>query len=110
MSSSQGVLAQVLPNPGILATLFTGTAAKKGTVKLIVCNTSSIDLVRVAVSPGGAAIQSKHYLAYDMPIDANESLSSTGFMIKEGDVVRVYSANGNVAFTLTGLEEDLTNG
>ena len=106
MSTVFGVLGQAAPNAAVLTTIYTGPSNKHCTCRMLVCNRSSIDLFRIAISPSGAAIESKHYIAYDMYIAANDSLSSSAFTVKVGDVVRVYSTNGNLSFTLTGIEED----
>lgn len=106
MASMHGILGQSSPVGGVLTTVYTGPGQKHATVRMIVCNRSGVDLFRIAVSPGGAAIAPSHYLAYDMVIAANDSLSSSAFTVKASDVVRVYSANGDLSFTLTGIEED----
>lgn len=101
-----GILGQAAPSGGVLTTLYTGPSNRHATVRVIVCNRSDTDIFRIAVSPGGAAIQSKHYLAYDMIIGANDSLSSSAFTVQQSDIVRVQSSNGDLSFTLTGIEED----
>lgn len=106
MSSVYGILGQLAPNAGVLSTIYTGPSNRRATCRMVVCNRSTVDLFRIAVSPGGAAIEAKHYLAFDMVIAANDSLASSAFTVKNTDVVRVYSANGNLSFTLTGIEED----
>jgi len=106
VSSMHGILGQAAPNGAVLSTLYTGPSNRHATVRMIVCNRGDIDMFRIAVSPGGAAIESKHYLAYDMVIGANDSLSSSAFTVKQSDVVRVRSTNGDLSFTLTGIEED----
>lgn len=106
MATRHGVMGQAFPTAGVLTTIYIPATRKYATTRMLVCNQSSIDLFRIAVSPAGAAIEAKHYVAYDMAIAANDSLSSSAFTVGEGDVVRVYSANGNLSFTLTGIEED----
>lgn len=106
MATIHGMLGQLAPVGGVLSSLYTVPAGRHITAKIIVANRSTVDLFRVAVSPGGAAIDSKHYLAFDQVILANDSVASTAFTIKGGDIVRVHSTNGNCSFSLTGLEED----
>lgn len=106
MSSMFGILGQLAPTGGALSTIYTGPGQRHATCRMIVCNRGSVDLFRIAISPGGAALESKHYIAYDMVIGANDSLASSAFTVKASDVVRVYSANGDLSFTLTGIEED----
>lgn len=108
MAAESGkILAQAAPFGGQLADLYTVPVGKQATAKLVVCNRDSVDTVRIAISPNGEAIQSKHYLAFDFPVLANDSRISTAFTIEAGDVVRVHSTNGNMSFTLTGIEEPL---
>lgn len=106
MSSTHGILGQASPSGGVLTTLYTGPGNRHATVRLIVCNRSSVDTFRIAVSPSGASIAPSHYLAYDMVIGANDALSSAPFTVKASDIVRVFSTNGDLSFTLTGIEED----
>lgn len=106
MPSFHGILGQAAPVAGVLTTLYVMPQGRHLTVKTIVCNRGGVDVFRLVVSPMGAALDLPHYLAFDMPIAANDSLSSAPFVIGATDVVRVMSANGNISFTLSGIEED----
>lgn len=106
MATMHGVLGQAAPSGAQLTTIYTAPTARHATARVIVTNRSGIDLFRIAVSPAGAAIENKHYIAYDKVIAANDSISSAAFTVKATDVVRVYATNGNLSFTLTGIEED----
>ncbi len=106
MATTHGILGQAAPSGAQLTTIYTAPVGKHATAKVVVANRSAVDLFRIAVSPAGAAIEAKHYIVYDKAIAANDSLSSTTFTVRATDVVRVYATNGNLSFTLTGIEED----
>lgn len=101
-----GMLAQGAPTAATLTALYTVPAAKHATVRVLVCNRGAADTFRIAVSPAGAAIANAQYLAYDQPLEANDSASSVAFTVAETDLVRVYSTNGTLSFSVTGFEDD----
>jgi hypothetical protein len=101
-----GVLGQVAPAATTLTTAYPVPVARHATVKVLACNRSTATTFRIAVSPGGESIANEHYIAYDQPLDANDSVSSVAVTVTAGDVVRVYSVSGNVSFTVTGIEDD----
>jgi len=100
-----GVLGQAAPAAGVLTDIYTVPAARRAAIRVIVANRGSDDSFRVAVSPLGAAIANAHYVAYGQAILANDSVSSAPFEVGGTDVVRVYSTNGTISFTVSGLEE-----
>ena len=105
MSDIYGVLGQSAPSAGVLTSIYTVPAGRHATIRVLATNRSTADTFRVAVSPLGASIANAHYIAYDFPIDANDALSSAPFEVGATDVVRVYSTNGSISFTVSGLEE-----
>lgn len=107
MATVYGMLGQSAPVAATLTTAYTVPGAKHATVRVIATNRSAVaDLFRVAVSPNGAGIANQHYLAYDQAIAVNDSVASAAFTVGDTDLVRVYSTNGNMAFQVTGIEED----
>lgn len=70
------------------------------------CNLSAVATkIRVSIAVAGAADTSKQYVYYDLPLAANDTFAATeGWTLGPADVVRVYSANGNVAFNVFGAE------
>lgn len=107
MATVYGILGQSAPAATTLTDPYTVPASKHATVKVIVGNRAAVaDTFRIAVSPDGAAIANAHYLAYDEAIEASDSMSSTAFTVGSTDVVRVYSTNGSLSFSVTGIEED----
>jgi hypothetical protein len=73
---------------------------------LVVCNTaSSATTYRIAVRPAGASIALSQYLAFDAALPANDTATLTlGVALAATDVVSVYAASANVAFSAFGVE------
>lgn len=106
MAKLYGILGQSAPSATTLTDAYTVPEARHATVRVLVCNRSTADTFRIAASPGGAAIDDAHYVAYGQTIDANDSVSSVAFTVTQDDVVRVYSTNGALSFSVTGIEDD----
>lgn len=93
--------ARLKPIATTLSDLYTATADCVIS-SISICNTGlSSTTFRVAVRPLGAAINDSHYLYYDLPIDANDTFILTGgVVLKNTDVVSVYSGNANLSYNL----------
>jgi hypothetical protein len=108
MANVKKVLGQLDSAVATLETLYTVPGATQAVLSnLHVCNRSATpDTFRVAIRPVGAGIDPKHYIAYDVPIGANESIPlQVGITLAATDVVSVYSTNGNVSWNAFGYEE-----
>ena len=106
MAKTYGILGQAAPGAASLTTAYEPAAGRHATVRVLVCNRSADDTFRIAVSPAGASIDAAHYVAYDQAIAANDSASSVAFTVTGGDLVRVFSTNGALSFSVTGIEDD----
>ena len=107
MSDSTKILGQDKPAGTTLTDLYTvADLAQTTTSTLVICNQSgSAEACRVSVAPLGGADTLAHYLYYDKSVPANDSLFMViGMTLQETDIVRVYSASGNISFTLFGVE------
>ena len=105
MSETQKILAQSAPAAGILTAAY--TAPRKAVISsLVMCNRGAAQTtVRVSCAEDGAADDSKQYVYYDLPLPANDTFIATiGMTLGADDVVRVYSASGEVSFNLFGVE------
>ena len=107
MASIYKVLGQ--SNPGALttATLYTVTTGTSTVIStLVVCNqTSTSATYRIAVRPAGAALDRKHYIAYEAAIPAQDTVALTlGITLASTDIITVYSANTWTSFNLFGSE------
>jgi hypothetical protein len=107
MASSYKVLGQSAPAATTATTLYTVPAATSTVVStLTVCNRAAVtDSFRIAVRPAGATLATSHYIAFDTPIPANDSVNITaGISLAATDVVTVYAGTANLTFTVFGAE------
>ncbi len=106
MATTYKVLGQVNPSATTLTTLYTVPSSTSSVCSTLnVCNTGVTTTIRVAVRPAGASIDPKHYVVYDMYLNAGDSLWLTvGITLATTDVVSVYAGHANVAFNLYGSE------
>lgn len=107
MATTYKVLGQVQPSANTLTTLYTVPAASSAVVStLVVSNLGPTSTTyRIAIRPSGAAIDNKHYIAYDISIPTLDSLSLTlGVTLASTDVVSVESYSGLAVFNLFGSE------
>jgi hypothetical protein len=88
-----------------LTDLYTAPSAVVGST-LCICNrTGATVTFRVAVAPGGAADDPKHYLYYDKKVLKNDSIFVTiGLTLAATDKVRVYASATGLSFSLFGTE------
>jgi hypothetical protein len=100
------VLGQSAPAATTATTLYTAPAATQAVVStLSIANLGAATSYRIAVRPAGAALAAQHYLAYDVPIAANDAVMLTlGITLAATDVVTVYAGTANLSFGLFGSE------
>ena len=90
MASSYKVLGQLDLTDATLTTLYTCPAGTETVISTIVIanRRSSADTFRLALRTDGDAISDKHYLAYDVPVAANDSTTLTlGVAMQATDVL-----------------------
>ena len=108
MATTYKVLGQVAATANTTHNVYTVPANTQTVVSsVLVCNRNSNANVtyRLAVQPAGATLADQHYIAYDAPIVALDSIALTlGITMGNTDVLSVYSANGNVSFSVFGSE------
>lgn len=107
MANAYKVLGQSNPSATTLTTLYTVPATTSTVVSTItICNqAASSGSFRIAVRPAGASIVAQHYLAYDTPIAANDSIAITlGISLATTDVVSVYASSATMSFSAFGTE------
>lgn len=101
------VLGQSNPAANTNADPYTVPAGKQAIVSTIaVCNQAVAQTTfRVAVRPAGAGIAAVHYIAFDTPVDGNDSVFLTlGITLAAGDVVTVRAGTATVSFSVFGSE------
>ena len=107
MATTYKVLGQSAPSATTATTLYTVPAATSTVVSTIqVCNRANTsDTFRIAVRPAGASLASQHYLAYDVGLTGNDSISLTvGISLATTDVITVYAGTANLTFAAFGAE------
>ena len=107
MATTYKVLGQSAPAATTLTTLYTVPSATSIVVSTItVANQGgSAAAYRIAVRPAGASIEQKQYIAYDVPIDALDTIALTiGITLAATDVISVYASTANFSFHAFGSE------
>jgi len=75
MATTYKVLGQSNPAAATDTTLYTVPSATETVVSTItVANLGTSGLFRIAVRPAGATIANQHYIAYDVPLNANDTI------------------------------------
>lgn len=107
MPTAYKVLGQSSPSATTNTALYTVPAATQTVVSTIsVCNRAATSAsFRIAVRPNGATLANEHYISFDAPISANDSLFITvGATVDAADVITVYGSTANLSFTAFGSE------
>jgi len=107
MTNTYKPLGQSNPAATTATTLYTVPAATSVIVStLAICNQAGTPATfRVAIRPAGAALAAQHYIAYDTPLNQNDTVFLTlGVTLGATDVVTVYASSGTVSFSAFGCE------
>lgn len=107
MANTYKVLAQSAPSATTNTTLYTVPSATSTVISTItICNrAASQGTYRIAVRPGGATLANQHYVAYDVPIQANDTTALTlGITLAATDIVTVYCSSADFSIGLFGSE------
>jgi hypothetical protein len=107
MAQAHKVLGNSNPAATTLTTLYTVPASTQAVCSTVtICNTaSSATTYRIAVRVAGASISTSQYLAYEAALPANDTATLTlGVTLAATDVISVYAASANVAFSAFGVE------
>ena len=101
------VLGQALSTGNTVVTLYTVPSGNSAIISTVnICNqNASSDNFRLAVVPTGESLASKHYLAFNTPIPAYDSIAVTiGITLSSQDTLRVFANTANVSFSAFGSE------
>jgi hypothetical protein len=108
MADTPKILGQVAPSATTLTTVYTVpvTVGSYSTISTVtVCNRGDAGSFRIAVIRASETIEDKHYLYYNLPINANDTFAATiGITLSEQDVIQVYASHGNMSFVVFGVE------
>jgi len=112
MASAYKILGQLDITSGpTLTDLYTVPAGTETVISTItICNrASSADTFRLAVRDGGEAISDKHYLAYDVPVAANDTTTLTlGVAIQATDVIGVSGSGTASELSINAFGAEVT--
>lgn len=107
MANAYKVLGQSAPSATTATSLYTVPSATEAVVSTIVVanRANTAGSFRLSVRPNGTAQANQHYLAYDVPIAANDSTTLTlGITMDAADVITVYASSANMSFNAFGTE------
>ena len=98
MATSYKSLGQLDLTTTSLTDLYTVPASTETVVSTVIIanRTATADSFRLAVRTEGDAISNKHYIAYDVPVAANDSTTLTlGITMEATDVMSVKATTAN---------------
>ena len=107
MANAYKVLGQSAPAATTATALYTVPAATEAVISTIVIanRAATAGSFRLSVRPNGATQADEHYLAYDVPIAANDSTTLTlGITVDATDVITVYASSADMSFNVFGSE------
>ena len=107
MAYSYKVLGQAIPAFNSNVDLYTVPASTSAIISTVnVCNqTLSNVTFRLSIRPAGVTGTSKHFIVYDSPIPAQDTIAlSLGMSLGNTDVITAYTFQGNVSFAVFGTE------
>ncbi len=101
------VLAQSAPAATTATDVYTvGSGIETVISTIVIANRdSSAGSFRLSVRPNGSAQADQHYIAYDVPIDANDSTTLTlGITMDAADVLTFYASSADMSINVFGTE------
>lgn len=107
MAEARLVLGQLLPPAATLQALYTVPAATQAVVStIVVCEQAGANTTySISVAIGGAADVPLQYIAFNAPLQPNETKGFTlGVTLGIADVIRVKSVSGQVSFSAFGVQ------
>lgn len=111
MASSYKTLGQLDLTSSSLTTLYTVPSSTETVVSTVVIanRASAADTFRLALRTDGDAISDKHYLAYDVPVAANDSTTLTlGITMATTDVLSVAAAGTASELSINAFGAEVT--
>lgn len=107
MANAYKVLAQSAPLATTATDVYTVPASTETIVSTIIIanRAASAGTFRLSVRPNGAAQADQHYIAYDVPVAANDSTTLTlGITLDASDVVTAYCSSADMSVNVFGTE------
>ena len=107
MATNYKVLGQVAPSATTDTTVYTVPSATEAVISTIVIanRASSAGTYRLTVRPDAATLSNEHYVAYDVPVGANDSTTLTlGITLDAADIITVYCSSADMSVNVFGSE------
>jgi hypothetical protein len=107
MASEYSVLGQSAPAATTATDVYTVPAATQAVISTIIIanRAGSAGSFRLSVRPAGAAQSNEHYIAYDVPIAANDSTTLTlGITLGATDVITAFCSSADMSVNVFGSE------
>lgn len=107
MSSIYKVLGQSAPSAETATDVYTVPSDTEAVVSTIIIanRDNSAGTFRLSVRPDGDAQADEHYIAYDVPIAANDSTTLTlGITMDAADVLTAYCSSADMSVNVFGTE------
>jgi hypothetical protein len=108
LANAYKVLAQSDPTAETATDVYTVPAATEAVISTVIIanRAATANTFRLSVRPDGAAQADEHYIAYDVPIAANDSTTLTlGITLDAADVLTVYTgASATISVNVFGTE------
>ena len=107
MATQYKVLGQINPQNGTLTTLYTVPASTQTVISTItVCNqVASAATFTISVQPAGASVLAKHYVSFNTPLAANDTITLTlGVTLAATDIISCSANTNTISFNAFGSE------
>lgn len=107
MADNYSVLGQSAPGAATPADAYTvGPSTSAIISTIVIANRGATTSFRISVAVAGAVAANEQYLAYDVAIGANETITMTlGITLATTDVIRVYNTLATCSFNIFGVEK-----
>lgn len=108
MANAYKVLGQADLTTTNLTTVYTVPSSTESVISTVILanRTASATTFRIAIRPDGASISNSHYIAYDVPLAANDSTTLTlGITVNAADLIDVQAGDANaISVNIFGTE------
>lgn len=101
------ILGQSAPSADTDTDAYTVPSATEAVISTIIIanRAATAGTYRIAFRPDGATIATTHYIAYDVPVAANDSTTlSLGITLDAADVVTVQCSSADMTVSVFGTE------
>lgn len=107
MANAYKVLAQSAPSATTATDVYTVPSATETVISTVIIanRAGTAGTFRLSIRPNGASQTNAMYLAYDVPISANDSTTLTlGLTMDAADVLTAYCSSGDMSVNVFGTE------